>query len=128
VLSDVDGTLVVKGKVLTERARTAVLRLQAAGIRSAINSGRPPRGMGLLFGPLRLDTPIAGFNGGLFVTRGFSIVQQKTLAPDLVTDAFELVRGQGLDAWDDSGSDWLVTRRHAPMSSARYGRLGSSRR
>ena len=30
--------------------------------------------------PLELDTPIAGFNGGLFVKRDLTIIEQKTRA------------------------------------------------
>ena len=49
VLADVDGTLVTEEKVLTERAQAAVRSLRAAGIRFAITSGRPPKGMAMLF-------------------------------------------------------------------------------
>ena len=69
LLADVDGTLVTSEKILTERARKAVHGLHRAGIRFAITSGRPPRGMAMLVEPLALDTPIAGFNGGVFVIR-----------------------------------------------------------
>src|SRR3546814_11511319 len=67
VLADVDGTLVTHDKVLTERARASIQALRDRGIRFAITSGRPPRGMAMLVDPLRLDTPIAAFNGGVFV-------------------------------------------------------------
>ena len=83
VIADVDGTLVTQDKILTERAQSAVGSLYRAGIRFAITSGRPPRGMGMLFDPLALDTPIAGFNGGLFVNRDLSILEQKILQPDV---------------------------------------------
>ena len=63
-LADVDGTLVTKEKVLTERAVAAVHRMEGAGIRFAVTSGRPPRGMAMLVGPLKLQGVIAGFNGG----------------------------------------------------------------
>ena len=69
VLADVDGTLVTEDKVLTKRAREAVHALHDAGIRFAITSGRPPKGMAMLFDALDIETPIAGFNGGLFVKR-----------------------------------------------------------
>ena len=42
VLSDVDGTLVTKDKVLTKPAQAAVQCLLEAGIRFAITSSRPP--------------------------------------------------------------------------------------
>src|SRR5262245_63634859 len=60
VLSDVDGTLVDEHKVLTERAQAAVHSLHAAGIRFAITSGRPPKGMAMIAKALKLETPIAG--------------------------------------------------------------------
>jgi hypothetical protein len=114
VLADVDGTLVNEDKVLTTRALNAVRRLRDAGIRFAITSGRPPRGMAMLFDPLELDTPIAGFNGGLFVARDLSIIEQKTLPADVAAQAIELIRGHGLDAWVYRGNDWLITKADAP--------------
>src|SRR5580692_8863743 len=114
VLADFDGTLVTENKVLTERAQAAVRRLGEAGIRFAITSGRPPKGMEMLFDALQLDTPIAGFNGGLFVKRDLSIIEQKTLPPDVAAKAIELIRGHGLDAWVYRGNDWLITRADAP--------------
>jgi Cof subfamily protein (haloacid dehalogenase superfamily) len=114
VVADVDGTLVTQDKVLTERAQDAVDALHRAGIRFAITSGRPPRGMAMLFDPLHLDTPIAGFNGGLFVNRDLSILEQKTLEPDVARAALDLIRAHGLDAWIYSGNDWLITKPGAP--------------
>jgi Cof subfamily protein (haloacid dehalogenase superfamily) len=114
VLADVDGTLVTEEKVLTPRAQAAVQKLRDAGIRFAITSGRPPRGMAMLFDGLRLDTPIAGFNGGLFVKSDLSIVEQKTLPEDVAVKAIDLIRGHGLDAWVYRGNDWLITKAGAP--------------
>ncbi len=114
VLADVDGTLVTEDKVLTKRAQAAVRSLHDAGIRFAITSGRPPLGMAMLFDALELETPIAGFNGGLFVKRDLTILEQKTLPADVARQAVELIREHGLDAWIYSGNDWLITRRDAP--------------
>ena len=50
VLTDVDGTLVTKDKVLTERALRAVQQLRERGIIFTITSGRPPFGMRHLVG------------------------------------------------------------------------------
>src|SRR4051794_19851888 len=99
VLADVDGTLVTEEKVLTKRAQSAVMALQRAGIRFAITSGRPPRGMAMLLDALRLETPIAGFNGGLFVTPDLAIIEQKTLPHDIAATSIEMMRAHGLDAW-----------------------------
>src|ERR1700690_3987315 len=92
VLADVDGTLVNEEKILTKRAQSAVGQLRRTGIRFAVTSGRPPLGMAMLFDPLALDTPIAGFNGGLFVKRDLTILDQKTLPSEIAHDPVELVR------------------------------------
>lgn len=114
VLADVDGTLVNEQKVLTERARSAVKALQNARIRFAVTSGRPPRGMAMLFDALDLDTPIAGFNGGLFVRPDLTILAQKTVPSDIARQAIDLIHAQGLDAWVYRSNDWLITKADAP--------------
>src|SRR6202035_3982660 len=114
VLADVDGTLVTEEKILTKRAQNAVNALHDVGIRFAITSGRPPRGMAMLFDSLKLDTPIAGFNGGLFVERDLTILQQKTVPPDIARQAIDVMREHGLDTWVYSGNDWLITKIDAP--------------
>src|SRR4029077_5991366 len=114
VLADVDGSLVNEEKVLTKRAQNAVRELRRAGIRFAITSGRPPLGMAMLFDPLELDTPIAGFNGGLFVKRDLTILEQKTVPVDVANQAIDLIREHGLDPWVYRGNDWLITKADAP--------------
>jgi Cof subfamily protein (haloacid dehalogenase superfamily) len=114
VLADVDGTLVTKDKILTTRAQNAVSALRSAGIRFAITSGRPPLGMAMLFDPLELDTPIAGFNGGLFVERDLTILEQKTVPSGVARQAIDLMREHGLDTWVYSGNDWLISKVNAP--------------
>ena len=114
VLADVDGTLVTEEKILTERARKAVGALHDAGIRFAITSGRPPLGMAMLFDALDIETPIAGFNGGLFVKRDLTILDQKTVPTDVAQQAIDLMRTHDLDAWVYSGNDWLISKEGAP--------------
>jgi Cof subfamily protein (haloacid dehalogenase superfamily) len=114
VLADVDGTLVTEDKILTERARKAVIALQEAGIRFAITSGRPPLGMAMLFDVLDIETPIAGFNGGLFVERDLTILEEKTVPADVARQAIDLMRAHDLDTWVYSGNDWLITKAIAP--------------
>jgi Cof subfamily protein (haloacid dehalogenase superfamily) len=114
VLADVDGTLVTENKVLTARAVKAVDALRAAGIGFAITSGRPPRGMEMLIEPLDLRTPIAGFNGGIFVRPDMTVVEQHVLAPDAAQRAHDTIHGMGLDVWVYRGNDWLVRDLSAP--------------
>jgi len=114
LLADVDGTLLTREKVLTERARDAVLGLRRAGISFAVTSGRPPRGMAMLIEPLALDMPIAGFNGGQFVRPNLSIIEERRLPPGIAKAAIDLIVAHGLDVWVYSGDDWLVRDPKAP--------------
>jgi Cof subfamily protein (haloacid dehalogenase superfamily) len=114
LVADVDGTLVTEDKVLTKRAQAAVRALHDADIRFAITSGRPPLGMAMLFDALELATPIAGFNGGLFVKRDLTILKQNKVPADVARHAIDLIRRHGLDAWVYCGNDWLITRPGAP--------------
>jgi Cof subfamily protein (haloacid dehalogenase superfamily) len=114
VLADVDGTLVTAEKALTSDARAAVEDLHAAGIAFAITSGRPPRGMAMLIEPLALRTPIAGFNGGVFVHPDLSVMESHTLDPAVAKQTVELILGQGLDAWVYTADEWLIRNKNAP--------------
>lgn len=114
LLADVDGTLVTKDKVLTERAVKAVEGLRERGIKFAITSGRPPRGMAMLLGALKLDTPIAGFNGGAFVNPDLSPIEARTLPREVAEETIRMIGEAGLDAWLYAGEDWLVHDRKAP--------------
>jgi len=114
LIADVDGTLVTEEKVLTPRAREAVRRLHAAGIAFAITSGRPPRGMEMLIEPLALRTPIAGFNGGIFVRPDMRVIEEHVLPRDVARRAVDLILRHGMDVWVYSGNDWLVRDPNAP--------------
>ena len=71
-------------------------------------------GMAMLLDALKLDMPIAGFNGGLFVKPDLSILKQQTLPSDVAQRALELIGDHGLDAWVYRGNDWLITKADAP--------------
>ena len=108
LLADVDGTLVTKAKVLTERAIEAVRRLHESGIAFFITSGRPPRGMRMLIEPLGLKMPMAAFNGGMLVNPDLSVVDERPLADDVVPDVIDTLQKHGLDVWIYRGTDWYV--------------------
>jgi Cof subfamily protein (haloacid dehalogenase superfamily) len=112
LLADVDGTLVTKEKVLTDRAREAVRKMKSAGIGFAITSGRPPKGMQMLIEPLEISTPIAAFNGGLFVKPDLSIISQHVLGRDVVEPVIKMIEDHNLAAWIYRGTDWFVHERH----------------
>jgi len=108
LLADVDGTLVTQDKVLTPRAIAAVQSLDAAGVRFAVTSGRPPRGMKMLVEPLDLRTPIAAFNGGLLVDRDMTVLEEHVLPKEAVVPIAELLGSFGLDVWVYRGAEWYV--------------------
>ena len=114
LLADVDGTLLTSNKVITERARRAVVRLREARISFAITSGRPPRGMSMLVGPLAIATPIGAFNGGALVKPDLSLLEQKCLPHAVVQPILAEIANRGLDVWVYRGADWLARDPRAP--------------
>jgi Cof subfamily protein (haloacid dehalogenase superfamily) len=114
LLADVDGTLVTREKVLTARAKDAVHKMRAASVEFAITSGRPPRGMQMLIEPLALTTPIAAFNGGLFVRPDLSVLEQRVLPADIIEPAMAMMKEHQLDTWIYRGTEWFVHERHGP--------------
>jgi Cof subfamily protein (haloacid dehalogenase superfamily) len=114
VLADVDGTLVTSSKALTPRTIEAVGQLHERGVIFAITSGRPPRGMRMLVDPLKLQGPIAAFNGGILVRPDLTIIDEYTIPGNLTPALIDAIRAHGLDAWIYRGADWYVTDPHAP--------------
>lgn len=114
LLADVDGTLVTSKKVLTPRAIEAVASLRKAGVLFAITSGRPPRGMAHLIAPLKLDTPIASFNGGEMVDGELKIIEAKALPVELARETVAVLEEFKIDTWLYVGQDWLVRDPKAP--------------
>ncbi len=108
VLADVDGTLVTKEKILTDRAKQAVHRLHEKGLLFAITSGRPPLGMKMLIDPLELQTPVAGFNGGVFTHPDLSVITARTIEAATAAHALELIKKHDLVAWLYTATDWYV--------------------
>ncbi|MDD2876275.1 MAG: Cof-type HAD-IIB family hydrolase [Acidiphilium sp.] len=115
VLADVDGTLVTNEKVLTDAAKRAVADLHRAGIKFAITSGRPPRGMSMVSQPLGIETPIAGFNGGVLLAPDMqTVIDSYDLPETVIQRAIDLLSDHGLDAWVYTKTCWLVRDKSAP--------------
>ena len=108
LVSDVDGTLITGDKVLTERTRRAVLALKDKGIRFAICSGRPPRGMEMFVEPLDLEEPIAAYNGGAITTPQMKVLEAHALPGDVAGAAVQRLSSLGLDVWLYLPQDWLL--------------------
>ncbi|MBU6215720.1 MAG: HAD hydrolase family protein, partial [Acidobacteria bacterium] len=67
-MSDVDGTLLDADRRLAPATVQAARDLADAGVRLALASSRPPRGMVQFVLPLGITSPMAGFNGAQVVT------------------------------------------------------------
>lgn len=114
VLTDVDGTLVTKDKVLTERALGAVKQLHDRGIVFTITSGRPPFGMRMLVEPLGLTMPMAAFNGGAIVRPDLSVLDEWPLPEPLLPALVDMIQAHGLDVFLFRTADWFVRSLDAP--------------
>jgi Cof subfamily protein (haloacid dehalogenase superfamily) len=114
VLSDVDGTLITPDKVITEHTQAVVRKLEQENIAFAITSGRPPRGMRMLVEPLRLRTPIAGFNGGMTVRPDMTPIDMLPVPRECVAPIVRGLIERGLDAWIYQDNDWFVRDASAP--------------
>jgi len=109
VIADVDGTLVTHDKILTQRAIQSVFKLREAGIQFAITSGRPPKGMAMLIEPLKLNEPIAAFNGGVVIQPDLkTVLAQNVLTPDVVMKVVRQILDHKLDVWVYTDTTWFV--------------------
>ena len=99
VVSDVDGTIVQPDKSVSAGTVAAAARLQAAGVKLAIVSARPPRGMAYITETLKLQAPYAGFNGGLLIGPDGAEVEWNPAPAELVQKALDLFEARGIDAW-----------------------------
>jgi Cof subfamily protein (haloacid dehalogenase superfamily) len=72
--------------------------------------------MAVFVEPLAIETPIAGFNGGVYVDpHDNAIIAQHLLDPPVARRALDVVLGDGLDAWAFSGLEWMIRDRNAPL-------------
>jgi Cof subfamily protein (haloacid dehalogenase superfamily) len=115
VIADVDGTLVTKEKVLTDRAIQSVFRVRAIGIKFVVTSGRPPRGMAMLVEPLKLDQPLAAFNGGVVTQPDLTtVLRENFLERSMVEKVIKIILEHKLDVWVYTDKDWFVRDVNAP--------------
>src|SRR3977135_866993 len=110
VVSDVDGTLVTKDKVLTDGARRAVQRLHDAGIGFTITSSRPPVGMRFLIGPLGITLPVGPFNGSSIVDVKLKPIEQHLIPAAAAQRSIEVLDQFGVDVWLFTNEQWVVRR------------------
>ena len=114
VVSDVDGTLVRSDKSVSPRTAEAARALQDAGVKFAIVSSRPPRGLRAIISRLNIAMPVAGFNGGVIASPDLSVITSHLIAADVARHAVEAIEASGANAWVFSGEDWFIRDRNGP--------------
>ena len=108
VVSDVDGTLLPKDKVLTDDAKRAVRKLHEAGIGFTIVSSRPTIGMGFLIEQLAITLPFGAFNGSSIVDSRLKPIEQHLIAPAVAQRSFEVLDAFGVDIWLFTNDRWYT--------------------
>ena len=111
VISDVDGTLLTKEKLLTDRAVAAVRKLHQSGIGFTITSSRPTIGMRFLIEPLGITLPVGAFNGSCIVDPSLKPIEQHLIPETAARRAIELLGESSIDAWLFTRDQWLVRNR-----------------
>ena len=108
VVSDVDGTLLTKDKVLTEGAKAAVRKLHTAGIGFTIVSSRPSIGMGFLIEPLSIALPIGAFNGSSILDTALKPIEQHLIGPGVSQRSVDVLEAFGVDIWLFTNERWYT--------------------
>jgi Cof subfamily protein (haloacid dehalogenase superfamily) len=108
VVSDVDGTLLTKDKILTDGAKAAVRRLHDAGIGFTITSSRPTIGMRFLIEPLGITLPVGPFNGSSIVDPQMNPVEQHLIPVSAAERSLEILNQFDIDIWLFTHDKWLT--------------------
>jgi Cof subfamily protein (haloacid dehalogenase superfamily) len=108
VVSDVDGTLLTKDKVLTDGAKAAVQKLHDAGIGFTIVSSRPTIGMGFLIEPLSITLPIGAFNGSSIIDSKLRPIEQHLIPPAVAQRSLDVLNAFGADIWLFTNDRWYT--------------------
>jgi Cof subfamily protein (haloacid dehalogenase superfamily) len=109
LVSDIDGTLVTRDKVLTPAVHDAAARLSERRVALVLVSSRPPHGVALFADALGLETPRAAFNGGTFVSPDGTVLHARLLEPGAARDALDYLHGQAIPPWLFTTDEWLLT-------------------
>ena len=108
VVSDVDGTLLTRDKVLTDDARAAVRRLRGAGVGFTLTSSRPTVGMRFLIEPLEITLPVGSFNGSSIVDPQLNPIEQHLIPAAAAQTSLDILDDFGVDIWLFTNDLWLT--------------------
>jgi Cof subfamily protein (haloacid dehalogenase superfamily) len=108
VVSDVDGTLLTKDKVLTDGAKRAVRRLEDSGVAFTITSSRPTIGMRFLIEPLGITMPVGPFNGSSICDPHLKPIEQHLIPASAAQRSLDVLNECGVDIWLFTNDLWLT--------------------
>ena len=108
VVSDVDGTLLTKDKILTDKTANAVRRLEDSGVGFTVVSSRPTIGMRFLVEPLRITLPIGSFNGGAISDPQMNPIEQHLIPASAAQRSLDILNQFGVDIWLFTHDRWLT--------------------
>ncbi len=108
LVSDIDGTLVTKDKVLTPAAHAAAAALVGQGVKLVLVSSRPPHGVALFADALGLDTPRAAFNGGVFTSPAGEVTLARLLDPGTAREVLDDLAARQIPPWLFTAEEWLL--------------------
>ena len=109
VVSDIDGTLVDKQKVLTDATVEAVRRLDAAGVGFTVISARPMSGIMPIAERLAIDAPMAAFNGGILFRRDGSVTQHHVIEAAVARGVMRIAAVSTVDVWVFADNLWYAS-------------------
>jgi Cof subfamily protein (haloacid dehalogenase superfamily) len=113
VVSDVDGTLLTKDKILTEKTAGAVRRLEDSGVGFTIVSSRPTIGMRFLIEPLGITLPFGAFNGSSISDPKMNPIEQHLIPASAARRSIDLLNEFGVDIWLFTHDKWLTNNADA---------------
>jgi Cof subfamily protein (haloacid dehalogenase superfamily) len=108
VVSDVDGTLLTKDKILTDGTKRAVRRLEESGVGFTITSSRPTIGMRFLIEPLQITLPVGAFNGSSIVDAQLNAIEQHLIPASAAQRSIDVLDEFGVDVWLFTNEQWLA--------------------
>lgn len=108
LVTDVDGTLVGSDRSLAPSTVRAAEALRQAGIALALVSARAPAGLDVLIEPLRIDTPRAGFNGGVILSAANEMLLELTLDRTAAAASVATLEAWELDVWVFAKNRWFL--------------------
>jgi len=109
VVSDIDGTLVDKQKVLTQATVDAVRRLEDAGVGFTVISARPMSGIMPIAEALAIDAPMAAFNGGILFRRDGSVTEHHVIDAGVTAGVMAIAADSAVDTWVFADNLWYAS-------------------